>query len=195
VYVCVCVCKMCPHVSSNVNTCTHTLSYTHTLLQPKSLSVLQLLCTEQQLDLVTFLLRLGLSMRHESRNALGRTALHIACAASPPSLGCVRALVRHGALVSVPDNEKNTPLHLAGSIACAEVLVEYGAALGAKNSSKIKAVDAVLVVRVCVYVCVCVCGSISCFSSVNAYTLPHHTLLVLHPHYTPTTHNTPTQHY
>ncbi|XP_018010803.1 85/88 kDa calcium-independent phospholipase A2-like [Hyalella azteca] len=69
-----------------------------------------------------------------AKNFDGRTALHLMTAHD--RLGCVVALLSHGARPDIADKEGNTPLHLAKSVAVLHALIVFGAPLNCMNSLK-----------------------------------------------------------
>ena len=66
-----------------------------------------------------------------AKNFEGRTALHLMVAHD--RLGCVLALLSHGALPHLTDNKGNTALHGATSLAVLQALVVFEAPLDKEN--------------------------------------------------------------
>jgi hypothetical protein len=112
--------------------------------QNTHLTHLQLMAMADRPAVMRLLIDLKADIKVENKAADGRTALHCACASQPPATGSIRCLVRLGAMVNVPDAEKNSPLHLCTTFTAACLLVEYGAGLDQRNSSGLRAADGAL---------------------------------------------------
>ncbi|KAF2368937.1 Patatin-like phospholipase domain [Trinorchestia longiramus] len=70
----------------------------------------------------------------DAKNFDGRTALHLMTAHD--RLGCVIALLSHGARPDVADKDGNTALHLACSVPVLHALIVFGTPLNRQNSLK-----------------------------------------------------------
>jgi hypothetical protein len=108
------------------------------------LTALQLMAIQNRADMVHLLIQLGARLREEATSGDGKTALHCACASTPPSIETIILLIQSGSAVNARDAEMNTPLHLSSSEQVADILIAAGANIQAKNSSKQKALFHVL---------------------------------------------------
>uniref|UniRef100_A0AAV2KTD4 Uncharacterized protein n=2 Tax=Knipowitschia caucasica TaxID=637954 RepID=A0AAV2KTD4_KNICA len=112
----------------------------------QGLSPLHVACMQGQLGSLQHMLESGEWWINSSDDSQGRRPLHmfLSIQSSPQALTCLRYLLQQGADVNLPTASGQTPLHVAaaeGQMAYAQILVEAGADLFARDHSGLLPLD------------------------------------------------------